>query len=160
MPARRRAVEDIQRAVSVVVRTVRSPALARTVEQRVGTAVDGPQPGILPYISRAQPVRVSDLAQMMRVEIPTVSRQLKILSERGLIARTPHPDDGRSSLVSFTPKGRATFDRLFEGWLDTLDEVVGDWADAEVVAFADQLHRFAEALTAYVVRTTDTSATV
>jgi DNA-binding MarR family transcriptional regulator len=160
MPARRRAVEEIQRAVSVVVRTVRSPGLARTVEQRVGTVVGGPQPGILPYISRAQPVRVSDLAQMMRVEIPTVSRQLKILAERGLIVRTPHPDDGRSSLVSFTPKGRATFDQLLEGWLDTLDEVVGDWSDEDVVAFGDQLHRFAEALTAYTARTTDASAAV
>src|SRR5258708_1826964 len=106
MRARRRAIAEIQQAVSAVVRNVRQPSLGRLIGRRVGTSLTGPYPGILPYISRAQPVRVSDLAQLMQVEIPTVSRQLKSLAERGLIHREPHPDDGRSTLVSFTPKGK------------------------------------------------------
>jgi DNA-binding MarR family transcriptional regulator len=133
-----------------VVRNVRQPRLGDFISRRVGISLGGPYPGILPYISRAQPVRVSDLAQLMQVEIPTVSRQLKSLSERGLITRAPHPDDGRSTLVSFTPKGRATFDLHFEAWLMTIDEVLADWPDNEVVEFANQLHRFAEALAAFV----------
>jgi DNA-binding MarR family transcriptional regulator len=150
MQARRRAIGDIQQAVSLVVRNVRQPRLGRFIGRRVGISLGGAYPGILPYISRAQPVRVSDLAQMMQVEIPTVSRQLKSLSERGLIARSPHPDDGRSTLVSFTPTGRTVYDRLFDAWLLTLDEVLAEWPDAEVVAFASHLRRFGEALAEFV----------
>ena len=157
MRARHQAIGDIQQAVSLLVRNVRQPMLGRFIGRRVGLSLGGPYPGILPYISRAQPVRVSDLAQLMQVEIPTVSRQIKSLSERGLITRTPHPDDGRSTLVSFTPKGKATFDLLFDAWLTTIDEVLTDWPDDEVVSFANQLHRFADALAGFVENMHDVS---
>jgi len=36
-----------------------------------------------------------------------VNRAVKVLEERGLIARVPHPDDGRSYLLALTGEGAA-----------------------------------------------------
>ena len=41
-----------------------------------------------------------------------LSRLLKGLEERGLIARRPSPDDGRQALIALTSAGRAMFDTL------------------------------------------------
>lgn len=36
-----------------------------------------------------------------------VNRAVKVLEERGLVARVPNPDDGRSHLLALTEEGRA-----------------------------------------------------
>jgi len=165
MRTRRQAVADIQQAVSLIVRSVRQPTLGRFVSGRVGVKLAGPYPAVLPYIKRAQPVRVSDLAQMLQVEIPTVSRQLKILDEKGFVSRVRDPEDGRATLVSLTPKGTAMFDTMFDSWLTTIDEIVGEWSDRDVDLFGRQLLQFADLVTQFVeivqrIESTDGDMTV
>jgi len=41
----------------------------------------------------------------------TMTRQLQLLAERGLVERIPNPDDGRSMLVRLTPSGLALIDQ-------------------------------------------------
>jgi len=43
----------------------------------------------------------------------TVRAMLLLLEGRGLVARGPHPDDGRARRVTLTAKGRRTFGRLW-----------------------------------------------
>ena len=61
----------------------------------------------LATVERHGPLTPSELAARERIQRPTATRVLARLEEEGLVARTPDPQDRRSSLVSATPAGRA-----------------------------------------------------
>jgi DNA-binding MarR family transcriptional regulator len=47
------------------------------------------------------------LAQRLSADPPYVTLMVDDLEERGLVQRTPHPEDRRAKLVKLTPAGRA-----------------------------------------------------
>ena len=59
-----------------------------------------------------------ELAEAERVQPPTLTRIVSRLEELGLVARTPHPSDGRQVIVALSPAGR----ELLEGYRRTRDE--------------------------------------
>ncbi|WP_438489622.1 MarR family winged helix-turn-helix transcriptional regulator [Streptomyces sp. S186] len=54
--------------------------------------------------------RATDLAADAFLDLSTVSRQVRSLVERGLVARRPDPEDRRGSLLTATEAGRARFE--------------------------------------------------
>ena len=66
----------------------------------------------LATIERHGPMTPSELAARERIQRPTATRVLARLEEMGLIARTPDPQDRRSSLVAPTPAARELLDEL------------------------------------------------
>jgi DNA-binding MarR family transcriptional regulator len=50
-----------------------------------------------------------ELADMERVQPPTMTKIVSKLEDRGLIARTPHPTDRRQVILAATEQGRAVF---------------------------------------------------
>ena len=66
----------------------------------------------LATVERHGPLTPSELAEIERVKRPTATRTLRVLTEAGLAARTPDPEDGRSALVSITTAGRDRLRRL------------------------------------------------
>ncbi len=55
----------------------------------------------------------SDVARRLRIEGATVTRMIDILSKEGLVERTPDPGDRRVNLLSLTPEGVDTVERIF-----------------------------------------------
>ena len=49
----------------------------------------------------------TQLSEIERVSTPSITRTLNCLQESGIIARTPHPSDGRQVMVSLTEEGEA-----------------------------------------------------
>src|SRR5262249_52979461 len=66
----------------------------------------------LATIERHGPLTPSELAELERVRRPTITRTLGCLEREGLIARTPDPADGRSSLISVNADRRERLRRL------------------------------------------------
>jgi DNA-binding MarR family transcriptional regulator len=61
-----------------------------------------------------------ELADLERVQPPTMTKIVGKLEERGLVARTPHPTDGRQVILAATEAGRAVyaqFERARNEWL-------------------------------------------
>ncbi|SDT72209.1 DNA-binding transcriptional regulator, MarR family [Actinoplanes derwentensis] len=61
-----------------------------------------------------------ELADMERVQPPTMTKIVGKLEERGLVARTPHPTDGRQVILAPTDEGRAVYafhERARNEWL-------------------------------------------
>ncbi len=56
-------------------------------------------------IEEHAPLRLGELAAREAVTAPTMTRVLAGLDERGLIVRTPDPEDARSVRVSLSPRG-------------------------------------------------------
>ncbi|MER7330560.1 MarR family winged helix-turn-helix transcriptional regulator [Micromonospora sp. NPDC049460] len=61
-----------------------------------------------------------ELADVERVQPPTMTKIVAKLEERGLVQRTPHPTDGRQVILAATEGGRAVldqFERVRDEWL-------------------------------------------
>lgn len=88
---------------------------ARRLRQEAAAEANGLTPtstAALATIERHGPLTPSELAELERVKRPTVTRTLACLEREGLIARTPDPADGRSTLVSVNATGRERLRRL------------------------------------------------
>jgi DNA-binding MarR family transcriptional regulator len=61
-----------------------------------------------------------ELADVERVQPPTMTKIVAKLEERGLVQRTPHPTDGRQVILSSTDLGReilGSYERVRNEWL-------------------------------------------
>jgi DNA-binding MarR family transcriptional regulator len=61
-----------------------------------------------------------ELADVERVQPPTMTKIVGKLEDRGLVARTPHPTDGRQVILAPTEQGRAMyaqFEKARNEWL-------------------------------------------
>ena len=98
--------------------------------------------GILGRIVEVAPARSSDLAAYFGVGKATVSRQLKVLEELGLIGREPDPLDGRAHLLNLTEEGRQRFDRARVARQDRFYALLATWPEEDVRSLAQMLARF------------------
>ncbi|MFF5053936.1 MarR family winged helix-turn-helix transcriptional regulator [Micromonospora sp. NPDC000663] len=61
-----------------------------------------------------------ELADVERVQPPTMTKIIGKLEDRGLVRRTPHPTDGRQVILAATEGGQAVldqFERARDEWL-------------------------------------------
>lgn len=84
--------------------------------------------GHLPVLIALQDGNAStqrDLARFAKVEQPPMAQMLARMERDGLIERTPHPEDGRSSRIVLTEAAQArmpgAIETLFEGNREALD---------------------------------------
>ncbi|MUK00604.1 MarR family transcriptional regulator [Vibrio cholerae] len=74
---------------------------------RLGDAVDGH-------------LRMTDLADGVVYSRSGLTYQAQLLEERGLITRSPSPDDERSTVVAITADGRAVLGSVFPGHIEAV----------------------------------------
>ena len=95
--------------------------LARRLRhERAETSLTLTQLSALAAIDRHGAMTPGELAAHERVQPPSMTRVLAVLEERALVTRTPHPTDGRQSIVSATDAARALLRedrRRREAWL-------------------------------------------
>lgn len=89
------------------------------------------QGGMLLTIARHDGLTQSELARMMRVELPTLVGSIKELVSTGLLKRTRPPEDRRAWSLRLTPLGReaSTVVERFIAWRE--DVLLEDFSDAE-----------------------------
>jgi DNA-binding MarR family transcriptional regulator len=78
---------------------------------RLGDAVDGH-------------LRMTDLADGVVYSSSGLTYQAQLLDQRGLVTRSPSPDDERSTVVAITAAGRALLAAVFPGHIDTVRELL------------------------------------
>jgi DNA-binding MarR family transcriptional regulator len=91
-------------------------------------------------------LRVTDLAELLGVDAPTVTRKIQQLEREKLVARQADPDDGRATRIMLTEAGRRTLQRVLDARREWYDRLVDGWDDAELATFATLLGKFASAL--------------
>jgi DNA-binding MarR family transcriptional regulator len=87
------------------------------------------------------PATVGDVARVADVEHSTASRLVERAVRAGYVERAA---DGRRAALHLTADGRALRERAVAFRTAWLTEMVGDWPDEDVAAFARLLTRFAE----------------
>jgi DNA-binding MarR family transcriptional regulator len=80
--------------------------LARRLRQQTGAGVSPTQAAALSTIERQGPLTLGELAQLERVQPPTITAAVGRLEQRGLVRRHPDPGDRRVARVEVTAPGR------------------------------------------------------
>lgn len=91
------AVSDFGHTIGLLVRRVRAAAAANDLSMT--------ESSVLARIDRDGPTTTAELARMEGVKPQSMGTSVAALEEMGLIARSPHPTDGRQMILSLTAKG-------------------------------------------------------
>jgi len=127
-------LDDIQRALILFSRS--SKLHARAVGLSFVTTT------ILSYVASTPEPHATGLADEYGLDKSTVSRQLAVLEDQGLIRRAPHATRARSQVLKLTPKGRRDLESAIANHRRRLGESLGAWSEADLVAFSRLLSRF------------------
>lgn len=98
------------------------------------------------------PLTVTALADRLNLDGSTVTRQVAVLENDGLVGREPDPHDGRSNLIAATPAGLASVEQVSAARRELYGRILGDWSEPDRARLADMLGRLNEALEAHVRR--------
>ena len=111
-----------------------------------GRSVDRAGYWLLVRLSGQAPVRLSELADTVELDLSTVSRQMRDLVAIGLVVKVPDPDDGRASLLSLSERGLAVLRTVSEARRQALAAAVDDWTEEERTALTRGLARLESGL--------------
>jgi DNA-binding MarR family transcriptional regulator len=65
------------------------------------------------YACRSTGLTLNDISALVHTANASVTSMINALERESLVKRTPHPSDGRSSVVVLTARGRKLFERAF-----------------------------------------------
>ena len=91
---------------------------------------------------------LSVLADKLALDRTTLTRNLKVLEDRGLIRTYEHAGDARVRMVSITLEGSAMLTGALERWAEVQDFVEDRFGRDRLVALEDELAAFSRALEA------------
>lgn len=136
---------ELERSLTQVARSIFRMEVPRQALPE-GTPLDRAGYWLLFRISVTAPVRPSELADSVSLDLSTVSRQLSHLVSSGLVVKVRDPEDGRACLLSLSELGLTVLEAVSEARRQVLADAVADWTPLEQRALADGLVRLATAL--------------
>jgi len=83
---------------------------------------------------------VSDLAENGNVSLPTISRKLDLLVEKGLVSRRRDPMDRRTLVLEVTPEGNRTLSGMRSTANRRLSQHLAALSDEELAMIHTSLH--------------------
>jgi MarR family transcriptional regulator for hemolysin len=90
----------------------------------------------------------AELAQLVKVEQPTMAALLVRMERDELIKRAPNPEDGRSSLFSLTPRAQGKVRAVREVLVKGSDEMFDGFSAGQIAMLASLLEQAIENLEA------------
>jgi DNA-binding MarR family transcriptional regulator len=90
------------------------------------------------------PLRVSEVAKRLGVDLSVASRQIAALAAEGYVERREDARDRRAQMVAITRSGRRVLRESHRRMVAALTHVLGDWSDADVNALTSGLERLRE----------------
>jgi DNA-binding MarR family transcriptional regulator len=101
---------------------------------------------LLSHVMEQGPLRAADMVGAFGMDKGGVSRQVQHLVDLGLVDRQPDPDDRRAALLVATDDAVRRVQEMQQVRRERFDQRLGDWSDAELARFADQLASYNAAL--------------
>jgi DNA-binding MarR family transcriptional regulator len=124
-------VEAIDDALTRVVRHGMVPRTQAAIAAKAGVRVERSTYVLLRRLADCAPVRLSDLAADLGLDISTVSRQVARLTDQRLVRRQADPADARAGHLDLTARGRELLAKVRRGRHAWLAEAVDGWTDAD-----------------------------
>ena len=135
---------DLIAQVLVALRTADRAICAQTSETLARYGLTTSQFGVLEALYANGELRVCELVRARLSTSGNMTVILRNMERDGYVQRRPDPDDGRSSFVSLTDKGRAVVSRIMPERLARMSHVVDGLDDAEQRELVELLGRIAQ----------------
>jgi DNA-binding MarR family transcriptional regulator len=136
----------IERSLSYLTRLSRPSRVFGVDLDADGRVVDRAEYAVLARLAEFGPIRLTDLANVMEIDISTASRQVRALDIRGLVARTGLPDDQRTAHLRLTSAGEDVLERSRAQRVDGIKNRLSGWNDRDLASLARLLGRLARDL--------------
>lgn len=132
------AVPDVEEQVALLLRLAdrnrrRSSRLEGTLDRSAYIA--------LRHLTVAGPSGINDLADRLRLDASTVTRQVVAMEADGYVARGRDSTDGRRAVVTATPAGERALAHTRAVRAEVYDEILRRWSPADRRVLADALAR-------------------
>jgi DNA-binding MarR family transcriptional regulator len=114
----------------------------RRSHNQLQASTKGPLFLCLGTLIKEGPMRSGALAEAVCSDPSTVSRQVAMLVEQGLVRREADPHDGRISVLAATDRGREAAAAMKRRRDALVASVMADWSPLERERFAELLARF------------------
>lgn len=88
------------------------------------------------------PMSIGELSDAFALDASTLNRQTAAAMRSGLVERIPDPDGGMARKFRITDKGERLLDEERESNIHGLEQVMADWSEEDIAAFAGYLRRF------------------
>lgn len=88
--------------------------------------------GVLTMLRQHGDMTMSELTELLAVDISVTSRHVAYVAERGWIERTPNPTDGRSRILCLTDAGRDLLDVASRQIEELIADRLSGWEDGDV----------------------------
>jgi len=95
----------------------------------------------LAVVATYGPVRVSDVAHRLNVDLSVASRQLAALTAAGHVRREADPDDRRAHRVTITDAGRHALEVSHQRMVEAFGAALEGWDDDDIDALSRGLER-------------------
>jgi DNA-binding MarR family transcriptional regulator len=116
------------------------------IQMRAGVTIDRASALLLKVVAQCDGphCRMHDIARVLGIEAPSVTRTVQELEQAGLIKRRPDPEDKRASHVSLTKKGGQQLAKLQKARRERLSQALKQWSISERRQLAELLQRLAK----------------
>ena len=108
-------------------------------------------------VAANRPLSVGELADRLKVDLSTMSRQVSAMDGKHLIARRPDPDGARVNVVCATPAGHEQYWAMREARRQTYEQILADWPSRDRAQLARLIQRLNESIRQYQTRTLPSS---
>lgn len=140
------AFESIEQQLSLFWRRAR--AVSHAISRSLHPEVEPGAYGLLMLLQREGSMRVTEIASLIGIGKPSVSRQVALLEQLGLVTKEDDPDDRRAQRVTLSAAGVAEVEELRRRRLSFFREALGSWDLDDLSQLAGYFSRLNEALAA------------
>ncbi len=137
-------VAAVEHAITHLMRQATRPAVAKWLAAIGGVSLDRSDYVALARIEQAAPLRPTELAEALGVDLSTVSRQVRDLVQSGLVERSDDPVDQRACRLRLTGEGLALLARVRQARQAAMRRLLADWTESDQLTLARLVGRLAD----------------
>ncbi|WP_028279402.1 MarR family transcriptional regulator [Arthrobacter sp. H5] len=139
------AIQALEQQLSMLWRRARSNSYK--VARRVHPDMEPAAYGLLVILQREGSMRLTELAASIGVGKPSVSRQIAMLEQLGLVQKTADPLDGRAQSITLTPDGSRQLSTAQAARKEAFHQLMEDWKVDDITSLGSLIAQLNETYT-------------
>ncbi|MFE6645290.1 MarR family winged helix-turn-helix transcriptional regulator [Nocardioides sp. NPDC057772] len=121
-------------------------AVKKTLTRNLPPDLPAGSASVLGLLSRHGEMTISELTDLLAIDISVTSRHVSYLADHGWLDRSPNPADGRSRLLRLTDSGHDLLTGFADQSTELLAERLGGWSDEDVHELIRLMHKLHDSL--------------
>ena len=116
---------------------------------------DNPDAGmtsVLSILAKCGPIRASEVAQLLFLDLSTVSRHVQNLERAGYVEKVTDPKDRRAQTLHLTAEGKDHVEQIWTNRTATMREGLSHWDPADLRKLTELLSRYTDDFAAIITK--------